>query len=402
MQQKEIVVLSLFDGMSCAQIALDRCNMPVSHYYASEIDKHAMQVTMANFPNTVQLGSVTEIDVSKLEHIPDLICGGSPCQSFSFAGKRKGMSTKDEIEILTLPQYLELKEAGFEFEGQSYLFWEYVRILTEVRKLNPNVKFLLENVEMGKKWERVINNALGVKGIHINSALVSAQTRKRIYWCNWGLAPKGLFGEMESTIPQPEDKGILLKDILEEDVDEKYFLSKEVVENLLKWQQRNIENGNGFRMNVKDVDEKSSVLTTGSMKSDSTFIKIDRDGKPKANQDKASCFTAGGNSGGNHSDMDLIAIREPIQINPSLESGGKQPYQQNRVYDISGTAPGLCANKSDLLIKIPEATTKGYIEVGPGECFDMEQPNSSTRRGRKMKMKSNTLMAKKNGLYVLR
>ena len=221
-------VLSLFDGMSCGQQALERAGIDVDTYYASEIDKYAIQVTMANYPNTIQLGSVVDINALELPKI-DLLLGGSPCQSFSFAGKRKGMSTKDEQEILTLEHYLKLKSEGYEFEGQSYLFWEYMRILEELRVKNPNVLFLLENVEMGAKWEKVLSNAIGVRGIHINSALVSAQNRKRIYWINWGMKPMGLFGDMESIIEQPKDRGILLKDILETEVDEKYFLSEKTI-----------------------------------------------------------------------------------------------------------------------------------------------------------------------------
>ena len=169
-------VLSLFDGMSCGQQALERIGVNVLEYYASEIDKHAIAVTMHNYPNTKQLGSVIDVDGYKLPKI-DLLIGGSPCQSFSFAGKRKGMSTKCETEILTLEHYLELKAEGYEFEGQSYLFWEYMRLLNEV---NPKY-FLLENVMMGEKWEKILSKAIGVKPIQINSALVSAQNRERIY-----------------------------------------------------------------------------------------------------------------------------------------------------------------------------------------------------------------------------
>ena len=224
-------VLSLFDGMSCGQIALNRIGKTPNQYFASEIDKHAIKVTMANYPNTIQLGSVVDVDVNQLPFI-DLLIGGSPCQSFSFAGKRKGMSTKDSIEILSLDNYLELKKQNFEFEGQSYLFWEYMRILTELKQINPNIKFLLENVEMGEKWEKVLSKAIGVNGIHINSSLVSAQNRKRIYWTNIGLEPGGLFGDLESIIQQPKDKGILLKDILESEVDEKYFLSDKAIKRI--------------------------------------------------------------------------------------------------------------------------------------------------------------------------
>lgn len=217
-------VLSLFDGMSCGQQALERAGFKVDNYFASEIDKYAIQVTMANYPNTKQLGSVINVDGYSLPKI-DILIGGSPCQSFSFAGKRKGMSTKDEQEILTLEHYLQLKAEGFEFEGQSYLFWEYMRLLNETK---PKY-FLLENVMMGEKWEKILSKAIGVKPIMINSALISAQNRQRLYWTNIGLAPAGLFGDLESTIQQPKDKGILLKDILEPEVDSKYFLSEKVV-----------------------------------------------------------------------------------------------------------------------------------------------------------------------------
>ena len=217
-------VLSLFDGMSCGQQALERAGIKVNKYFASEIDKYAMQVTMANYPNTIQLGSVVNVDGYSLPKI-DILIGGSPCQSFSFAGKRKGMSTKDEQEILTLDHYLELKAEGFEFEGQSYLFWEYMRLLNEVK---PRY-FLLENVMMGEKWEKVLSKAIGVKPIMINSALVSAQNRQRLYWTNIGLEPSGLFGDLETTIQQPKDKGILLKNVLEADVNQKFFLSEKII-----------------------------------------------------------------------------------------------------------------------------------------------------------------------------
>jgi DNA (cytosine-5)-methyltransferase 3A len=250
-------VLSLFDGMSCGQQALERAGFKVDNYFASEIDKYAIQVTMANYPNTIQLGSVVNVDGYSLPKI-DLLIGGSPCQSFSFAGKRKGMATKCETEILTLEHYLELKEQGFEFEGQSYLFWEYMRLLNECK---PKY-FLLENVEMGEKWEKVLSKAIGVNGIHINSSLVSAQNRKRIYWTNIGLESAGLFGDLESIIKQPKDKGILLKDILESAVDEKYFLS----EKLLNYFYRNDidckEKGTGFRFTPLIDDEiKSKTIT---------------------------------------------------------------------------------------------------------------------------------------------
>ena len=140
-------VLSLFDGMGCGWIALRELGIKIDRGYSSEVDKYAIAQVKLNFPEVIHLGSVTDIDVSKLEHI-DLLIGGSPCQSFSFAGKRIGMSTKGNEKIYTLERYMELKENGFQFEGQSYLFWEYMRILTDIRKYNPDVLFLLENVRL--------------------------------------------------------------------------------------------------------------------------------------------------------------------------------------------------------------------------------------------------------------
>ena len=248
-------VLSLFDGLSCGQIALKELGVKVDKYYASEIDKHAIKQTMLNFPDTIQLGSVTDVDVSKLDKI-DLLIGGSPCTNFSFAGKRNGMSTTTNEEIYTLPRYLELKKEGFQFEGESFLFWEYMRILNDIRKYNPNVKFLLENVEMGKKWERTLSEAIGLFGVHINSALVSAQNRKRIYWTNIRTKQMGLFGDVYSDIPQPEDRGILLKDILEDRVDEKYYLSDKMIECLTN----RVNISKGYEFKPTDGSKKSNTI----------------------------------------------------------------------------------------------------------------------------------------------
>ena len=247
-------VLSLFDGMSCGQQALERLGIKVDNYFASEIDKYAITVTMANYQNTKQLGSVTKVDGYSLPKI-DILIGGSPCQSFSFAGKRKGMSTKDEQEILTLEHYLELKSQEYEFEGQSYLFWEYMRLLNEVK---PKY-FLLENVMMGEKWEKILSKAIGVNPIMINSSLVSAQNRQRLYWTNIGMKPSGLFGDLESTIDQPKDLGILLKDVLENEVDDKYFLSEKMINGFLG-HNKNHEGKTGFVWQPTEGDKKAACL----------------------------------------------------------------------------------------------------------------------------------------------
>lgn len=354
MENKEFVVLSLFDGCSGGQQALERINKKVDTYYASEIDKYATTVTMANYPNTIQLGSITEVDVSKLKPI-NLLIGGSPCQSFSFAGKRKGMSTKDNIEILTLEHYLELKEQKFEFEGQSYLFWEYIRILTDIRKYNPDVKFLLENVMMGSKWQKVLAQGIGINPIEINSSLVSAQNRRRLYFTNIGAEQDGLFGDLKCMIPQPKDRGILLKDILEPEVDEKYYIKN-----------------TKFGFSGLDIQGKGNALRVvghGSQtdKHNYDIVKIDVKGNIKSNQDKASCFTAGAHSGGNHSDMDLIQIVAMRGRNPENTSDRTKgcPTKQMLEAREDGKTNCITTVQKDNLVY-----TANYLQYGDGYALD--------------------------------
>ena len=221
MIKESLIVLSLFDGMSCGRIALERVGIEIDKYFASEVDRHSIKVSHHNYPNIIQIGDVRNIyfqdgvlytphksyDIGKI----DLMIGGSPCQQFSFAGKQQGASTKNKIEVTTLSHYLELKSQNFEFEGQSYLFWEYMRLLNEIK---PKY-FLLENVKMNKKWETVLNDAIGVTPININSSLVSAQSRERLYWSNI------------PNIDQPKDRDVSLEDILEQNVSYDVYYSND-------------------------------------------------------------------------------------------------------------------------------------------------------------------------------
>jgi DNA (cytosine-5)-methyltransferase 3A len=199
-------ILSLFDGISCGMVALERAGIDVEKYYASEICDYAIKISQKNYPNIIQVGDVRNINCKDFSDI-DLLIGGSPCQSFSFAGAMVGMTTVEKMEITSLEQYIEFKNRGFTFEGYSYLFWEYVRILKEIK---PKY-FLLENVKMAKKWENIISNALGVKPILINSELVSAQSRERLYWTNI------------PNISQPKDKHIYIDNIVQNNIEHKYL-----------------------------------------------------------------------------------------------------------------------------------------------------------------------------------
>jgi site-specific DNA-cytosine methylase len=172
-------ILSCFDGMACGRVALERAGIPVTSYHAYEIDKYAIQIATKNYPDIVSLGDVNNWcnHVDRIP-VPDIILAGSPCQGFSNAGTRQNFD-----------------------DPRSRLFFVFVDILKYYRSINPNVKFLLENVKMKQEWQDIISGHLGVSPVMIDSALVSAQSRKRLYWANF-------------TITQPEDKGIYLRDIV--------------------------------------------------------------------------------------------------------------------------------------------------------------------------------------------
>lgn len=184
-QEERLNVLSLFDGISCGKIALDRAGITTNRYFASENDEKAISVSQHNFPDIIHLGDVTTIPFKKLPKI-DLLIGGSPCQGFSFSGHRLNFN-----------------------DPRSRLFFNYLEALNS---LSPRY-FLLENVKMKKEHQDVISKFLGVLPIKINSSLMSAQSRERLYWTNI------------PNISPIEDKNIILSDILEENIDSDLFLN---------------------------------------------------------------------------------------------------------------------------------------------------------------------------------
>ena len=215
--------MSLFDGMSCGQIALDQLGIKVDKYYASEIDKYAIQVTQKNYPNTIQVGDICELDPQDFQDV-DLIMGGSPCQGFSFAGKQLAFN-----------------------DPRSKLFFEFVRM---VEGIKPKY-FLLENVRMKKEYLQVITDMLGVEPIFINSALVSAQSRQRYYWTNI------------PSIQQPEDRGIVLRDVLETEPNPEFYHGQKSIEYMErgneKWQQAGKRRADRYEQTADK--EKSFTIT---------------------------------------------------------------------------------------------------------------------------------------------
>lgn len=252
-----LTVLSLFDGMSCGAIALREAGIKVKQYFASEIDKAAIRQTSLNFPDTIQLGSVIGLDISELPQI-DLLIGGSPCQGFSFAGKQLNFN-----------------------DPRSVLFFEYVRILREIQKKNPDVIFLLENVRMLSEYENVISKHLGLYPIPINSALVSAQNRYRLYWSNIRTRIEAnLFGStLHTAIPKPKDKGIYFRDIVENEVDKRFYLTSDEIEKLIR--QR--EYGN----RIQDEMLYENILDLGFEDSD-TEVALVRHDFERIDPDKVS------------------------------------------------------------------------------------------------------------------
>ena len=237
---KGINVLSLFDGMSCGQIALKELGVK-NKYYASEVDKFAINQTQLNFPETIQLGDVSywrEWDINWKSI--DLVIGGFCCQSFSSAGNQKGFN-----------------------DDRGRLFFDFADIVDNVIKNNPDAKFLGENVRMSKEHQAVIDERLGVSPVEINSSLVSAQNRVRLYWTNIKTRKEGLFDYLVSDIPQPKDRGIYLRDILDIDVPDNYYLSDKELKGIVYHNSKNQQKGYGFGADIRTLNQNSQSANSG-------------------------------------------------------------------------------------------------------------------------------------------
>ena len=330
-------VLSLFDGMSCGQLALNRLGIKVDKYYASEIDKYAIQVTQANFPETIQVGDVCNLKAEDYQDI-DLILAGSPCQGFSFAGKQLAFD-----------------------DPRSALFFEFIRLLKEIK---PKY-FLLENVKMKKEFLEVITDQVSacypefrgkdlfggkIEPILINSALVSAQSRQRYYWTNI------------PNVEQPDDLGIVLRDILEDEG------QADLV-------------GNGGREAFKENIQKGTALLARDWKGWNTYGMTGVQTTPKqvgiasdinghdilkrvySPDGKSPTLNAGG--GGNREPK--VATNKTNQINPSKKASGRQPYIQERVFHKDGKSHALTESFADRT-NIGEHNELTWRKLTPLEC----------------------------------
>lgn len=231
--------LSLCDGISGLQLALKRAGIGYGKYYSSEVDQNAIAITQKRFPKTIQVGDMTKLKAEDFKNI-DIISAGSPCTQFSLAGKMEGAITEDGKLVTSLKLYLKYKKAGKKFIGQSYLVFEFIRLVKEIK---PKY-FLLENVKMSKLWADIITKELGVQPIKINSSLMSAQNRMRWYWTN-------LPG-----VTIPTDKQIKLWDVIENAVagygKRGQDLGKKKSDGKIKWEQ----------VGTTRKDNKANCVTT--------------------------------------------------------------------------------------------------------------------------------------------
>ena len=416
-------VLSLFDGMSCGRIALDRLGIEVDTYYASEIDKYAIAVAKANYPDTIHVGDITQLNPKDFQDI-DLILAGSPCQGFSFAGKQLAFD-----------------------DPRSALFFEFIRLLKAIK---PKY-FLLENVRMKQQYIDVITQQVSecypdhegndlfdskIEPILINSALLSAQSRQRLYWTN---IPR---------ITQPEDRGIVLRDVLEDEVNSEFYHGEKSIAYMEKgndkWQQAGKRRADGYEQNADK--EKSFTITENWHKGVPYNYFKETKQRVYSDQGKAPTLTASNKEQmietkpkqvGIASDINghdiLKRVYSPEGKSPTLNTmggGNREPkvamnelpekanvikanyYKSSRANFENDTSKGskfsatgvpltseirddveerIVVDLERKRLIIAEANEKGYTIIEDGDCFDINYPNSKTRRGRKMKYKCNAL-----------
>lgn len=321
-------ILSLFNGCSGTYIGAIQAGFEVTQYHYSEIDKPANKVTQHNIPFAVNLGDVRNVKGGDY----DLIVFGSPCQGFSIAGKR--LNFADE---------------------RSMLFFEALRILRECQEVNPNIYWIMENVaSMAADIKTAISRELGINPLEINSALVSAQNRQRYYWTNIGKVQQGLFGDFVCGIPQPLDRGIYLRDILQpsHEVPEKYDMSVKSLERIFKVglpkKYSEINGGKAITMIARQYGHGN-----GNYVGEATGFVVDH--HEMGFSDKSNCIDANYlkgldnhgqrtgvvQVGGNHSDMDII-LQNRIECINQNEAG----YKTDRIYSETGKLTTLLSGNS--------------------------------------------------------
>lgn len=396
-------ILSLFDGISCARVALDKAGVKVNKYYASEIDKYAISVSRKQYPGIEQLGSVTELKGEDFKDI-DLIIGGSPCQDLSIAKQgREGLKG-----------------------SRSGLFYDMLRLINDIK---PKY-FVLENVNSMPKAakETITGELFGIEPIMINAALVSAQNRKRLFWVG------KLVGDTYEKVDVglPEDKGIILRDILEGEVEDKYYLNNSAIKTLNR-------DSYGAKGSVADQDGKTKTLTAsaGGGGGNGIHIAIDNKGKEKLKSNTIRVSGRGSGINDKHNwgtirigqigkggQGDRIYSKEGKSVALSANGGGRGA--KTGLYEVSGAASrtypripngeprekrielrkddkanSMTSVQGDSMVAIiPEATKKGYAVATDGQSVDLSFPKSKTRRGRVGDKAKNLMTSSNIGVFT--
>ena len=368
----EADVLSLFDGMACGMLAMQEAGIKVKRYVAFEIDKYAVKTSSHNFPMIERRGDVFQADFTEFSGF-DFLVGGSPCTYWSIAQKNNR----------------ETEASGMGWE----LFSQYVRAVKEAQ---PKFFIYENNKSMSKAIRESISKTFGFEPICINSALVSAQNRQRLYWVG-RRNEDGTYTKVH--VQQPEDRGILLRDVLDSgvhlsDKDKSYALTTRVCgaipEDTLTKNRHSMVAEELKPLTERELDYMVRQTSGDRNHFDFGYIQ-------DATKDKGACLTANISKG-----VPYNVCCVPVRVgNYPFEDGTISDGQGMRIYSIEGKSVTLCGNgggkgaKTGLYaepMRVQEATTKGYVDIEVGDCVDLTMPNSKTRRGRSMKDKSNCLM----------